>query len=104
MIVMPDQSRHRVIARHVVTEHARDNVARALFEAVVEGLEFGPRDLPRQEDREWIRANIGEPLKEATDAALRSLVWSVSRTLDSAPNGLVDRYAESHHLEELGIE
>jgi hypothetical protein len=104
MIALPDQVRSHVIARQVATEYARDKVARAFFEAVVQGMEFGPRDLPKPEDREWIRANIGVPLQEATDAALESLVSSVSRALNRAPSGLLDRYEKSHHLEDLGIE
>ena len=103
-ITAPDQDRSRVIARHVCSEFARDRVIKALFEAVVEGLEFGPRDLPRPEDRDWIRANIGQPLREASDAALEVLARSVCRTLDRAPEGFLDRYEKSHHLEDLGFE
>jgi hypothetical protein len=104
MTETPDQDRGRLIARHVASEYARDKVAKALYEAVLEGLEFGPRDLPRPEDREWIRNHLAVPLQEATDAALQVLVWSVSRALDTAPNGLLDRFERSHDLEELGIE
>ena len=86
-----------------MSEHARDRVAKALYEAVVEGLEFGPRDLARAEDREWIRGCIAVPLQEATDAALEVLAWSMSRALERAPDGLLDRYVESHHLEDLGF-
>jgi hypothetical protein len=103
-IAILDRDRCRHIAQHVATDYARDKVARALFSAVVQGLEFGPRDLPRPEDREWINANLGESLQEATDAAISALVWSVSRALERAPDGLVDRYERSHHLEELGFE
>ena len=83
---------------------AADRVASALFQAVVEGLEFGPRDLPRAEDREWIRGIIAVPLQEAADAALQVLAWSVSRAMERAPNGLLERFERSHHLEYLGIE
>lgn len=94
----------RLIARHVVSEHARDRVAKALYEAVVDGLEFGPRDLARAGDRDWIRGSLAIPLQEATDAALEVLAWSVSRALERAPDGLLERYVASHHLEELGLE
>ena len=106
MIASPDQDRDRcrLIARHIASQYARDRVARALYEAVVEGLEFGPRDLPQADDREWIRGAIALPLQEASDAAVEVLVWSVSRTLERAPNDLLDRYVRSHHLQELGIE
>ena len=104
MLGTPPPVHRRLIARYVAGEYARDRVATALYEAVVQGLEFGPRDLPRAEDQEWIRANIAIPLQDATDAALQTLVRSVSLTLEQAPDGLLDRFERSHHLEDLGIE
>jgi hypothetical protein len=104
MIASSKQDCYRLIARHVVSEHARDRVAKALFEAVVEGLEFGPRDLARADDRDWIRGSLAIPLQEATDAALEVLAWSVSRALKGAPDGLLDRFVASHQFEELGFE
>ena len=104
MISLPKQDRCRIIAQHVASEYARDKVARALYEAIIEGLEFGASDLPRPEDREWIRDSIAAPLQEATDAALEVLAWSVSHALARAPNGLIERYERSHHLEHLGVE
>jgi hypothetical protein len=106
MIAIPDedQDRCRFIARHVASAYARDKVAKALYAAVVEGLEFGPGDLPLAEDREWIRGAIAIPLQEASDAAIEILVWSVRRALERAPNDLLDRYARSHHLQERGID
>lgn len=104
MIEASDHDRCRIIARHVATEYARDKVSKALYEAVVEGLEFGPRDLPLPEDRDWIRDHLASPLREATDAALEVLAWSVSRALERAPEGLLDRYERSHHLVDLGLD
>ncbi len=99
-----DLDRCRLIARHVASAYARDKVAKALYEAIIEGLEFGPRDLPQAADREWIRGQIAIPLQEATDAALEVLAWSVGVALERAPNGLLDRYERSHHLAELGFD
>jgi len=104
MIATPAEARSRVIARHIATEYARDNVVKALYDAVVDGLEFGPRDLPLADDREWIRGNLAVPLQEATDAALQVLLWSVSRALEGAPNGLLDRFERSHRSDEVGVE
>lgn len=104
MISTHDRHRAQLIARGVVSEYARDKVMTALFEAVAHGLEFGPRDLPLPQDREWIRGNIAVPLQEATDAALEVLVASVSRTLERAPKDFLERFEASHHLEALGIE
>ena len=104
MIAIPDQDRCQQIARRLASEYARDRVATALYETMLRSLEFGPRDLPRAEDREWIRGNIAIPLQEATDAALRVLILSVGQTLERAPDGFLDRLERSHHLEELGIE
>jgi len=88
----------------VASIYAHDKVAAALFEAVVQGLEFGPCHLPVAEDREWIRGMIAVPLQEATDLAIQALVMSVGRALERAPNYFLDRYEQSHHLQELGIE
>jgi hypothetical protein len=104
MSATPDQARCQRIARRVASIYAHDKVAAALFEAVVQGLEFGPRDLPLAEDREWIRGMIAVPLQEATDLAIEALVMSVGRALERAPNHFLDRYEQSHHLQELGIE
>ena len=99
-----EERRSRAIARQVASDYARDRVAAALYAAVVEGLEFGPRDLPRADDREWIRGAIAVSLHEATDAALEVLVLSMTLALERAPNGLLERYERSHHLAELGFE
>jgi hypothetical protein len=104
VIATLNHDRCRLIARHVMSEGARDKVAKALYEAVIEGLEFGPRDLARAEDREWVRGSIAVPLLEAADAALEVLAWSMSRALERAPDGLLERYVGSHHLEDLGFE
>ena len=104
MIDRSEQLRCRLIARRVVTEYARDRIAQALYEAVLEGLEFGPRELPVQEDRDWVRGAIAVALQDATDAALEGLSWSVSRALERAPGGLLDRYERNHHLGQLGLE
>jgi len=92
MIETPDRVRARSLATHVASDYARDRVARALYEAVLEGLALGPRDLRLAEDREWIHGAIAVPLQEATDAAIQVLVRSVSRTLAQAPDGLLDRF------------
>ena len=104
MIARPNTDSRRLIARHVMRDHARDEVAKALYDAVVDGLEFGPRDLARAEDRDWIRGSLAIPLQKATEAALEILAWSVSRALERAPDGLLDRYVASHRLAELGFE
>jgi len=100
----PNEDRCRLIARHVGTEFARDHVIRALYDAVRDGLEFGPRDLPLAADREWIRGAIAIPLQEAADAALAALAASIARSLERSPTGWLDRFEGSHHLIELGVE
>jgi len=100
----PNDDRCRLIAGHVGTEFARDRVMRALHDAVRDGLEFGPRDLPLAEDRDWIRGAIAIPLQEATDAALKVLAASIARSLARSPTGWLDRFERSHHLVDLGVE
>jgi len=103
MIATLDQGRCRLIARHVSTEYARDRIVKALYEAVQDGLEFGPRDLPRAEDRDWIRGAIATPIQEAADVALEVLTGNVARALETAPDDLLDRFERSHLAGGLGL-
>ena len=104
IVAPPNPDRGRRVAQRIVCDHARDKVAQALYESIVDGLEFGPRDLPRASDREWVRGAIAMPLQEATTIALDALVRSIAQTLDRAPDGLLDRFEASHHLADLGFE
>lgn len=104
MIASLEQDRCQRVARSLANGSARETVATALLEIALEGLEFGPRDLPLAEDRDWIRGHVSSPLQEATDAAFRTLVSSLSQELERAPRGLLDRFERSHDLEDLGIE
>jgi len=104
MIDSPYVGRGPQLARRIASDHARDKVAKALYEAVTDGLEFGPRDLPLAEDREWVRGAIAVPLQEATNAALDLLAWHIGQALERAPNGLLDRFEASHHLADLGMD
>ena len=97
-------ARRRVLAveRQINTGFARDRVAHALYEVLVEGMEFGPCELPQAEDREWIRGAMAIPLQEATETALRSLSHGMARALERAPAELVDRFERSHQWQVLG--
>ena len=103
MITTPEHDRCRLIARHVETAYARDRVTRALYEAVLDGLEFGPRDLPLAADREWVRSAIAVAVHETAEETLELLAVSVGRTLERAPTGLLDRFDRSVDLTALGI-
>ena len=39
------------VERRIATDFARDKVAKALYEVILDGLEFGPRDLSEDSDR-----------------------------------------------------
>jgi hypothetical protein len=88
--------RSRAIADLVVTAYARDQVSKALYEAVLVGIACGPCDLPSSDDREWIRGAIAIPLQEATQAALDALRRSIDRALQEAPDGLLGRVELGH--------
>ena len=96
------RSRSRAVEVQLATDYARDKVAKALYEVIVDGVEFGPRDLPTSEDREWIRGAIAIPLHEATEIALHILAWRLTQALERAPDGLLDRFDASHQSRELG--
>ena len=98
------RSRSRAVEVHIATGYARDKVAKALYEVIVDGVEFGPRDLPTSEDREWIRGAIAIPIQEATEIALHTLAWRLTQALERAPDGLLDRFDASHRARDLGWE
>ena len=104
MIESRESARRQLVCRLVATDYARDAVSKALYTAVIDGLHFGPRDLPHKEDREWIRGAMAMPLQEATDAALQVLVWSLVRALERTPDDLLERLEESHRLVEMGLD
>ena len=89
-------ARPPVLERHIASDFARDRVAVALFETILDGLEYGPRDLATPQDREWIRGAIAIPIQEATDVALHDLARRLGRALERAPDRWLDRYEASH--------
>lgn len=89
-------ARPPILGRHIATDYARDKVATAFFEAILDGLEYGPRDLATAQDREWIRGAIAIPIQEATELALHDLARRLGHTLERAPDRWLDRYEASH--------
>jgi hypothetical protein len=104
MTTTPSETRIRALERWVATAHSRDTITKALYEALLDGLDFGPRDLPMQEDREWLRGAVAVPLQEATDVALHSLIWNLAETFERAPDRIRERFDASHEGAELGWE
>jgi hypothetical protein len=92
------------VERRIATDFARDKVAKALYEVILDGLEFGPRDLPTPADREWIRGAIAMPIQEAAGVALHVLGWRLTQALERGPDGWMDRFESSHRGVELGWE
>ncbi|MGH2464610.1 MAG: hypothetical protein ACRDGI_04050 [Candidatus Limnocylindrales bacterium] len=97
-------ARNLPVRRSLATPHVRDLVARALHDVAVLSLEFGPHDLPAAADREWIRGAIAIPIQEATEAALSVFDRAVWQALAQAPDRLLERYGESHLLDDLGLD
>jgi hypothetical protein len=89
---------------HITTTYARDTVAKAFYEVILDGIEYGPRDLATSEDREWIRGAIAMPIQEATELALHDLARRLGHALERAPRGMVTRYEASHAGPEVGSE
>jgi hypothetical protein len=92
------------VERRIATDFARDKIAKALYEVLLDGLEFGPRDLPTPADREWIRGAIAMPIQEAAGVALHVLGWRLTQALERAPDEWMDRFESSHRGDELGWE
>lgn len=72
------------------------------YEVLVEGTEFGPCDLPRTGDREWLLGAMAVPIQVAADAALDCLSWSMTRTTASGPDELLARLERSNGGKEFG--
>jgi hypothetical protein len=104
MVTIPSEARVQIIERSVATIHSRDTITKALYEVLLDSLDFGPRDLPEPDDREWLRGAVAIPLQEATDVALHSLVWNVAETFEHAPERIRERFDRSHEGEDLGWE
>ena len=99
-----ERTRPRIVERHIATDYARDTVAKAFYEVILDGVEYGPRDLPTSRDREWIRGAIAMPIHEATELALHDLARRLAVALKGAPDGLLDRHHSSHEGVERGSE
>lgn len=93
-----------MIERHVAATGAETQVSTVLYEAVLEAVRFGPRDLPRSADQEWIQGAIAVPVQEAVQRAMRALCAELARVLEDAPDRLLDRLAFSHESADLGYE
>lgn len=104
MGAIPSETRIQLLERSVATAHSRDTLTKALYEVLLDGLDFGPRDLPSPEDRDWLRGAVAMPLQEATDVALHSLIWNVAQTFERAPTRIRERFDLSHEGESLGWE
>ena len=104
METVPSAERLRTIERRVATVHSRGTITKALYDVLVDAIDFGPRDLPMPEDREWLRGAVAVPLQEATDVALQALIWNVAETFERAPDRIRDRFDRSHEGEDLGWE
>jgi len=98
------QARAQTLRRHIATDAARGRVARALYESLVDGVEFGPRDVATPSDRDWIRGVVGAWLHETADVALEVAAWRMAKAFEGAPDSLAARYDRSHEWEELGVD
>ena len=91
-----------ILRRRIATERARHALAMALYEAVADGIEFGPRDLVASADREWLHGAVAIPIQETADVALDALIWRLADVLGRGPNDLGERFTRSHEGVELG--
>jgi hypothetical protein len=104
METVPSTERLRTIERCMATVHSRDTITKALYEVLVDAIDFGPRELPMPEDREWLRGAVAVPLQEATDVALHALIWNVAEAFQGAPDRIRDRFDRSYEGQDLGWE
>ena len=103
-MAMPEPTRLYAIERHIATSFARDTVAKAFYEVILDGVEYGPREIPTSDDREWLRGAIALPIQEATELALHDIARRLASALERAPTRLLSRYDNSHAGQEVGAE
>jgi hypothetical protein len=83
--------RRRAIEHLVATDLARARLARAAFDAVVDGLDLGPIAVRTAADRAWVRVAIAAPIQQAADHALARLVDDLIEVLGGGDPDLVGR-------------
>ncbi|MFI5225163.1 MAG: hypothetical protein ACHQ3P_00645 [Candidatus Limnocylindrales bacterium] len=104
MSAIVGEARLHTIERHVSTPYARAMVSKALYDVLLEAIDFGPRELPSAADREALRIAASAALQEATDVAIRALIWRVTVAIDHAPPEVRERFDRSHYGEEFGLD
>lgn len=103
-MAMPEPTRLYTIERHIATTFARDTVAKAFYEVILDGVEYGPREIATSEDREWLQGAIAMPIQEATELALHDIARRLANAMERAPTRLLIRYDSSHAGQEVGAE
>jgi hypothetical protein len=83
---IPVGSRRRAIDRRLAGAYAHDRIATALFDVVVDAVDFGPCRLRTADGREWMREALCGPLKASTEAAIVTLARELDRAFDHAPS------------------
>jgi hypothetical protein len=83
--------RRRAIEHLVATDLARARLARAAFDAVVDGLDLGPTAVRTAADRTWVQVAIAGPIQQAADQALERLVDELIGALGMGNPDLVAR-------------
>ena len=104
MIDEQDVDTIMIVERLLTTAYARHRLAEALYEVLLDGFTEAPRDLPDVKDREWIRGALAVTIQQTTEAALRALVWEMTRALQEAPEGLLERLDRAHYPSQFGWE
>jgi hypothetical protein len=92
------------VERRIATVHNRDTLMHALWEVLRDAIDFGPRELPTADEREWLRGAVALPIHEASEVAMRALVWHMAEVIDRAPSGVRGTFDRSHVGQELGRE
>jgi hypothetical protein len=104
MIDQRDADTIVIVERLLTTSYARHRVAEALYEVLLDGFSGSPCDLPEADDREWIRGALAVTIQQTTSAVLRDLVWEMTRALEDAPEGLLERLDRAHGRSQFGWE
>ena len=87
--------RRRAVEHLIVTDFARDRLARAAFDIVAAGLDLGASAIRTQADRAWVQDAIAGPIQRAADHALDRLAVDLIDELVAGRPDLVARLLAS---------
>lgn len=75
-----------LLEHHVRSRETAGLIRDALYDCATSAFDLGPRELPIDREREWLRGAVAVAIADATSAAQEAFEWSLVRAVTSVPN------------------